>query len=75
MIARFTLALNLVSLLISNALIAYLAKNIKTMESSTLQPISKISGEINLPGSKSVSNRALLLAALATGTTRCTLIF
>ncbi|MCF7354832.1 3-phosphoshikimate 1-carboxyvinyltransferase [Vibrio sp. CK2-1] len=42
------------------------------MESLTLQPISKISGEINLPGSKSVSNRALLLAALATGTTRLT---
>lgn len=36
----------------------------------TLQPISRFSGEINLPGSKSVSNRALLLAALAQGTTR-----
>lgn len=42
------------------------------MESLTLQPISKISGEVNLPGSKSVSNRALLLAALAKGTTRLT---
>lgn len=42
------------------------------MESLTLQPIQKISGEINLPGSKSVSNRALLLAALAQGTTRLT---
>lgn len=42
------------------------------MESLTLQPIQKISGEINLPGSKSVSNRALLLAALAKGTTRLT---
>lgn len=40
------------------------------MESITLQPIAKINGEVNLPGSKSVSNRALLLAALATGTTR-----
>lgn len=39
-------------------------------ESLTLQPISLIDGVINLPGSKSVSNRALLLAALATGTTR-----
>ncbi|MGL9736475.1 MAG: 3-phosphoshikimate 1-carboxyvinyltransferase [Symbiopectobacterium sp.] len=39
-------------------------------ESLTLQPISLIDGMINLPGSKSVSNRALLLAALATGTTR-----
>ncbi|HAS6456493.1 TPA: 3-phosphoshikimate 1-carboxyvinyltransferase [Vibrio parahaemolyticus] len=42
------------------------------MESLTLQPINKIQGEVNLPGSKSVSNRALLLAALAEGTTRLT---
>lgn len=42
------------------------------MESLTLQPISQINGEVNLPGSKSVSNRALLLAALAQGTTRLT---
>ncbi|KPA52375.1 3-phosphoshikimate 1-carboxyvinyltransferase [Photobacterium leiognathi subsp. mandapamensis] len=42
------------------------------MESITLQPIAKINGEVNLPGSKSVSNRALLLAALAKGTTRLT---
>lgn len=42
------------------------------MESLTLQPIQKVSGEVNLPGSKSVSNRALLLAALSTGTTRLT---
>lgn len=42
------------------------------MESITLKPIAKINGEVNLPGSKSVSNRALLLAALATGTTRLT---
>ncbi|ACZ77132.1 3-phosphoshikimate 1-carboxyvinyltransferase [Dickeya parazeae Ech586] len=41
-------------------------------ESLTLQPISLIDGTINLPGSKSVSNRALLLAALAKGTTRLT---
>ena len=34
--------------------------------------ISKVHGEVNLPGSKSVSNRALLLAALAQGTTRLT---
>ncbi|MCC8373462.1 MULTISPECIES: 3-phosphoshikimate 1-carboxyvinyltransferase [Photorhabdus] len=39
------------------------------MQSLMLQPISSISGTINLPGSKSVSNRALLLAALAKGTT------
>lgn len=42
------------------------------MEKLTLQPISKIAGTVNLPGSKSVSNRALLLAALAEGTTRLT---
>lgn len=41
-------------------------------ESLTLQPIKRIDGTINLPGSKSVSNRALLLAALAEGTTRLT---
>lgn len=39
------------------------------MESLTLQPIARVEGTVNLPGSKSVSNRALLLAALARGTT------
>lgn len=39
------------------------------MESLTLQPIARVDGTINLPGSKSVSNRALLLAALAHGKT------
>ncbi|MBK1835123.1 3-phosphoshikimate 1-carboxyvinyltransferase [Roseibacillus ishigakijimensis] len=38
----------------------------------TLQPISRIEGEITLPGSKSISNRALLLAALAEGKTTLT---
>ncbi|MFD2177388.1 3-phosphoshikimate 1-carboxyvinyltransferase [Veronia pacifica] len=42
------------------------------MEQLTLQPIGKINGTVNLPGSKSVSNRALLLAALAEGKTRLT---
>ncbi|MDR0219174.1 MAG: 3-phosphoshikimate 1-carboxyvinyltransferase [Enterobacteriaceae bacterium] len=42
------------------------------MQSLTLQPISCIHGTINLPGSKSVSNRALLLAAFAQGTTHLT---
>jgi len=42
------------------------------MNSLTLKPISKIDGVINLPGSKSLSNRALLLAALAEGATRIT---
>ncbi|MEX0685683.1 MAG: 3-phosphoshikimate 1-carboxyvinyltransferase [Balneolales bacterium] len=39
------------------------------MESLKLAPAKKINGEINLPGSKSLSNRALLLAALASGNT------
>ncbi|ECW8163274.1 3-phosphoshikimate 1-carboxyvinyltransferase [Salmonella enterica] len=39
------------------------------MESLTLQPIARVDGAINLPGSKSVSNRALLLSALACGKT------
>ncbi|MFT7880680.1 MAG: 3-phosphoshikimate 1-carboxyvinyltransferase [Sulfurimonas sp.] len=42
------------------------------MNSITLKPISKIDGEVNLPGSKSLSNRALLLAALAKGTSKIT---
>lgn len=42
------------------------------MEKLTLLPIKQIEGEINLPGSKSLSNRALLLAALARGTTQVT---
>ena len=39
------------------------------MDSLTMQPIANVAGTINLPGSKSLSNRALLLAALAEGTT------
>ncbi|ENQ8879135.1 3-phosphoshikimate 1-carboxyvinyltransferase [Salmonella enterica] len=39
------------------------------MESLTLQPIARVDGAINLLGSKSVSNRALLLGALACGKT------
>ncbi len=42
------------------------------MNTLILKPISKIDGKINLPGSKSLSNRALLLAALAEGTTEIT---
>lgn len=42
------------------------------MEQLLLNPIAKVDGEINLPGSKSLSNRALLLAALAKGTTTLT---
>ncbi|WP_019027920.1 3-phosphoshikimate 1-carboxyvinyltransferase [Colwellia piezophila] len=42
------------------------------MEQLTIKPINKINGEIFLPGSKSLSNRALLIAALAKGTTKIT---
>ncbi|MEW6484163.1 MAG: 3-phosphoshikimate 1-carboxyvinyltransferase [Pseudomonadota bacterium] len=41
-------------------------------DSLTLQPVAHVEGTVNLPGSKSVSNRALLLAAMAKGTTRLT---
>jgi 3-phosphoshikimate 1-carboxyvinyltransferase len=44
----------------------------KKMEQLTLEPIAKVSGEVNVPGSKSLSNRALLLAALAEGDTELT---
>ena len=41
-----------------------------TMEHLTLGPLTRASGKVRLPGSKSISNRVLLLAALATGETR-----
>lgn len=39
------------------------------MEQLILQPIKRVDGDVTVPGSKSLSNRALLLAALAKGTT------
>lgn len=42
------------------------------MKTLTLNPIAKVAGEVHLPGSKSISNRVLLLAALAQGTTLIT---
>lgn len=39
------------------------------MESLTLKPVSKVDGVVQLPGSKSLSNRLLLLSALAAGRT------
>ena len=39
------------------------------MKTLTLKPITSVNGTVRLPGSKSMSNRALLLAALASGTT------
>lgn len=44
----------------------------QTSPSLTLQPIQQMHGEVTLPGSKSLSNRALLLAALAEGETHLT---
>jgi 3-phosphoshikimate 1-carboxyvinyltransferase len=38
----------------------------------TIPPIAHAAGEVRLPGSKSISNRALLLAALSVGETRLT---
>ena len=40
-----------------------------TVEQLTLSPIHNVDGVVNVPGSKSLSNRALLLAALAEGET------
>ena len=42
------------------------------MKQLTLAPIQHVEGEVQLPGSKSISNRALLLASLAEGKTRLT---
>ncbi|GGB70372.1 3-phosphoshikimate 1-carboxyvinyltransferase [Shewanella inventionis] len=42
------------------------------MKQLRLDPITCINGEINIPGSKSISNRALLLATLAKGSTTLT---
>lgn len=42
------------------------------LDAITLHPVAKVEGEVNLPGSKSLSNRALLLAALAQGETLLT---
>lgn len=40
------------------------------MEQLKLEPISQVNGTVVLPGSKSLSNRILLLAALSKGTTQ-----
>lgn len=46
-----------------------LAKVLMEAEKLTVPPISKFTGKITLPGSKSLSNRVLLLSALSEGTT------
>lgn len=40
------------------------------VEQLTVEPVESVSGTVVLPGSKSLSNRTLLLAALAEGTTK-----
>ena len=40
------------------------------MSTLTLEPVDQLTGTLRLPGSKSISNRALLLAALAAGECR-----
>ncbi|MFY0665296.1 MAG: 3-phosphoshikimate 1-carboxyvinyltransferase [Natronospirillum sp.] len=40
------------------------------MDRLTLSPLAHVNGEVTIPGSKSLSNRILLLAALAEGTTQ-----
>ena len=42
------------------------------MDTLTLQPLAQANGDVQIPGSKSLSNRILLLAALAEGSTRIT---
>lgn len=44
----------------------------RPLDKLSLSPVKRVSGHINLPGSKSLSNRALLLAALSEGQTRLT---
>lgn len=36
----------------------------------TLTPVTRAAGRVSLPGSKSISNRVLLIAALTAGTTK-----
>jgi 3-phosphoshikimate 1-carboxyvinyltransferase len=43
-----------------------------SIEQLVLEPISRVKGEVIIPGSKSLSNRALLLASLASGETTIT---
>ena len=53
----------------SNAARAFICESIRTMEFLDLSPLSSAAGTLRLPGSKSISNRTLLLAALAEGET------
>lgn len=44
--------------------------NLRPVEQLEVSPVRVMEGHIQLPGSKSLSNRILLLAALAEGTTK-----
>src|SRR5918999_3735504 len=48
---------------------SYPKASLSSMEQLTLKPIRHIEGQVQLPGSKSLSNRILLLSALAQGAT------
>jgi 5-enolpyruvylshikimate-3-phosphate synthase len=48
------------------------ASDRRTAEFLDIGPIERMLGTLRLPGSKSISNRSLLLAALAQGTTELT---
>ncbi|KAI0500228.1 hypothetical protein KFK09_018437 [Dendrobium nobile] len=52
-----------------SASVATATEKPSTVPEIVLQPINEISGTVKLPGSKSLSNRILLLAALSEGTT------
>src|SRR5207253_5908214 len=45
------------------------ARRARQMDSLELKPVRRAAGTVRLPGSKSISNRVLLLAALARGET------
>ena len=54
----------------THAPLAYtLSQRYIDMDHLVLQPINRVDGSIQLPGSKSLSNRILLLASMAEGTT------
>jgi 3-phosphoshikimate 1-carboxyvinyltransferase len=54
----------------SSHLCTALASATSGVETLTVQPIKRIEGVVTLPGSKSLSNRCLLLAALSQGQTK-----
>lgn len=47
-----------------------LSMSAQTVETLTVEPIKSLDGTVTLPGSKSLSNRCLLLAALSDGKTK-----